>query len=262
MPATFPDPFGIGPGGLKRINGLDEIMSDEGFDIGGRRKSENQNGRIDTGTPQRKGLGHPGHPQGVGAALQGLARNLHQPVPVGVGLDRHQQARFGPGDPPQLAGIGGNSLQIDFSPDERHVCHRSNFRSKKYSRLSPFGPLSRFGRLSPFSSFKYPNIQPTQPAQRTQPAAVGGLQHFDGTGHRYPSAATQGCQAETLTALLQAMYQGHHDPGAGRTDRVAQTNTRAVDVGNLALQAEFPFTSDVLGGKGLIDLHQFEIRDL
>ncbi len=55
------------------------------------------------------------------------------------------------------------------------------------------------------------------------------------------------------------MQQGDDQPGAGGADGMTQTDSRAVDVGDLPIQAKLFFAADVLGCKGFIDLDQFEI---
>ncbi len=41
---------------------------------------------------------------------------------------------------------------------------------------------------------------------------------------------------------------------------MAQTDARAVDVGDLAVQAKLFFAADILGRKGFVDFDQIEIR--
>jgi hypothetical protein len=53
--------------------------------------------------------------------------------------------------------------------------------------------------------------------------------------------------------------QGDHDAAAGGAHRMAQADAGTVDVGDLPVEPEVPFAADVLGGEGLVDLHQFEI---
>ena len=76
-----------------------------------------------------------------------------------------------------------------------------------------------------------------------------------------PTAA-QGGQSQAFAPFLHGVKQGDHDPGAGGADRVAQPDAGAVDIGDVPIQPEFPFAAYVLGGKGFVDFHEFEVGDL
>ena len=65
-----------------------------------------------------------------------------------------------------------------------------------------------------------------------------------------------------LAALLHGVHQRDHDAGAGRPHRVAETDARAVDVGDLPVQAQLLLAAEILGGEGLVDLDQLEVGEL
>ena len=58
------------------------------------------------------------------------------------------------------------------------------------------------------------------------------------------------------------MDQSDHDPAAGRSNRMPQSDSRAVHIGDLPIQTKLPLAGDVLSGEGFVHLDQVEIGNL
>ena len=87
------------------------------------------------------------------------------------------------------------------------------------------------------------------------------LNDFQRAGHGDTTTAAQRGQTKCLALVFQRMKQGHHDPAAGGTHRVAQADAGAVDVGDFAVQVQVTFAADILGGEGFVQFHEVEVGD-
>ncbi len=61
------------------------------------------------------------------------------------------------------------------------------------------------------------------------------LDHFNGARHRDTSTAAECCQAQAVTSFSHGVNQGHHDSGAGCADRVPETDSGSVYIGDISV---------------------------
>src|SRR3954468_15809892 len=92
---------------------------------------------------------------------------------------------------------------------------------------------------------------------RRKAGSRGG--HLDDQRVALPAATTQTGRAQTAAAALELQRQGQHQPGAGHADRVTERDRPAVDVDDLARDAELAHRLDAHLGERLVDLDQVEV---
>src|ERR1700738_2681971 len=102
------------------------------------------------------------------------------------------------------------------------------------------------------------------PSTRNSPPVISAVisSHLDDHRGTHAAARAHRQHADAAAAATQLVNRRCHHARAGRRDRMAQADARAVDVDDLFVKAEFACAGDRLGGKGLIDFEQRDVLEL
>src|SRR5271166_1890870 len=105
------------------------------------------------------------------------------------------------------------------------------------------------------------NSTARSPSTRNSPSVISAVisGHLDDHRGTHTTAGAHGQHADAAAAPAQFVDRGGDHPGAGRRDRVAQADARAVDVDDVLVEPEFAGTRHRLGGECFVDLEQRDI---
>src|SRR6185436_19578463 len=103
--------------------------------------------------------------------------------------------------------------------------------------------------------------RPPAPAQPEWAHRAGESRggHLDDQRVALVATAAQAGRAEAAAAALQLERQGQDQPGAGHAERVAEGDRPAVDVDDVAGDAELAHRLDADLGERLVDLDEVEV---
>src|SRR5690349_10832896 len=85
----------------------------------------------------------------------------------------------------------------------------------------------------------------------------GGI--FQGEGHAHAAADAKRGRPKAGFALEHLVQQGDGDASPGAANGVAEGDGAAIYIQTAAVEVQFPVTGQNLGGKGFIELDNFEV---
>src|ERR1700737_2249907 len=109
-----------------------------------------------------------------------------------------------------------------------------------------------------------PSNTARSPSTRNSPSVIRFVisSHLDNHRGTHAAARAHRQHTDAAAAATQLIYRRRDHARAGRGDRMAEADARAVDVDDLFVKAEFARAGDSLSGKRLIDLEQRDILEL